>query len=100
MVVAISYLLAVVITVLLAIVLYPIAGIFWILGFFGRLSEGMFAFTQRAISSLWKDIKKANKSAQNEIIGVQLETANESWKCSCGANNQGRYCSACGSPKI
>ena len=67
MIIAISYILAVLLTIALAIVLYPIAGLFWILGFFGKISEALFAFTSRVINSLWKDIRNMNKPATNEV---------------------------------
>ena len=69
MVVALSYIFAVIITAALAIVLYPIAAIFWIMGIFGRLAEGMFAFTQSAIQSLWKDLGNVKRTAPvvNEV---------------------------------
>ena len=57
MVVALSYILAVIITILLAIILYPIAALFWIMGLFGKLSEHVFVFTKKTISALWKDIR-------------------------------------------
>ena len=66
MIIAISYIIAVLITIALAIVLYPIAGLFWILGFFGKVSEALFAFTTRVIHSLWRDIRNMNKPATNE----------------------------------
>ena len=61
MIIALSYIFAVLITVALAIVLYPIAGLFWILGFFGKISEALFAFTTRVIHSLWRDIQNMHK---------------------------------------
>lgn len=98
MIVAISYLLAVIITLLLAIILYPIAGFFWILGFFGRISEGLFKFTSNMISSLWRDIRKmSNQEAMNSVVSNNKV---ESWQCSCGhINNDGRFCEKCGQRK-
>lgn len=66
MVIALSYVLAVLLTIALAVVLYPIAGLFWILGFFGKISEALFAFTSKVINSLWIDIRNMNKPAANE----------------------------------
>ena len=66
MIIALSYILAVLLTIALAVVLYPIAGLFWILGFFGKISEALFAFTSKVINSLWRDIRNMNKPAANE----------------------------------
>ena len=66
MVIALSYVLAVLLTIALAVVLYPIAGLFWILGFFGKISEALFAFTSKVINSLWRDIRNMNKPVANE----------------------------------
>ena len=74
MVIALSYILAVLLTIALAIVLYPIAGLFWILGFFGKISEALFAFTSRLIKSLWRDIRNVNKSAMNNVENVEDES--------------------------
>ena len=88
MVVALSYIFAVIITVALAIILYPIAAFFWILGIFGRLAEVMFAFTQKTISSLWSDLGNVKKSMPNETINHQIVESNTtSWVCACGTEN-------------
>ena len=69
MIIAICYIIAILITIALAIVLYPIAGIFWVLGFLGKISEDLFAFTNRVINSLWRDIRNMNKPKTNEVNG-------------------------------
>lgn len=51
-----SRLIAVVLTVILAIILYPICGIFWILGLLGKIGTHMFEFTNGAIHKLWEDL--------------------------------------------
>ena len=97
MIVAISYLLAVIITLFLAIFLYPIAGFFWVLGFFGRISEGLFKFTSNMISSLWRDIRKmGNQEAMSTVVG---DGKAETWQCSCGSVNDGKFCTKCGHRK-
>ncbi len=93
MVVIFSYVFAVVITVALAIILYPIAALFWILGLFGNISNAMFKFTKKAISGLWKDIGDMSKTDVNNIVSVNT------WTCSCGCKNTGRFCSSCGKEK-
>lgn len=86
MVVALSYVIAVVLTLILAVGLYPITGIFWLLGLLGKISDNMFAFTNRVIKSLWKDIR-----------GIETPSA-EQWQCECGCINTGKFCSECGKP--
>lgn len=58
MVSVLSFVIAIILTAALAIILYPIAALFWIFGLFGKLSDGMFNFTKNVISYLWRDIKK------------------------------------------
>ena len=62
MVSAISYAVAMIITLGLAIFLYPIAGIFWVFGLLGRISDILFAFTTNLIKNLWKDIENNNNN--------------------------------------
>ena len=35
----------------------------------------------------------------NQQTPQQAQTATESWKCTCGAVETGKFCSQCGSPK-
>ncbi len=88
MVILLSYLFAVVLTVALAIILYPIAAVFWILGLFGKISDKMFKFTKKAIAGLWKDLRETKNP---EKVPVDSE-----WTCSCGTKNKGRFCTNCG----
>ena len=67
MVSALSYIIAVVITMCLAIVLYPISALFWILGLFGKIADLLFDFTTKLIRSLWQDIGKMNRDNNGEI---------------------------------
>lgn len=86
MVVALSYVIAVTLSLVLAVVLYPIAGLFWILGLFGKISDTMFKFTSNLIRSLWRDIRK-------------MEAPENQWVCMCGCKNTGNFCSQCGKGK-
>ena len=87
MVVALSYVIAVILSLFLAIALYPIAGLFWILGLFGKISDTMFNFTSKVIRSLWRDIRKMEDPPENQ------------WTCICGGKNTGNFCSQCGKIK-
>lgn len=95
MVLVLSYLLAVILTVALAIVLYPIAAVFWILGLFGKISDKMFKFTKKAISRLWKDLKESKNPEKEE----EKQTDTIEWVCDCGSKNNGNFCATCGKPK-
>lgn len=88
MIVALSYVIAVVLTLALAIFLYPISGFFWVLGLLGKVSDNLFGFTNRVIKSLWKDLRNDNKHNEAQ------------WVCSCGCTNTGKFCSECGKPNI
>lgn len=62
----ISRIIAILITLVLACILYPIAALFWILGiigeFVGNISKKMFGFTNHVIKHLWSDISdKSNE---------------------------------------
>ncbi len=76
---AISYIIAVIITCLLAVILYPVAALFWLFGLigrllvrvfelFGKISENMFKFTTKAIRSLWNDLKGVGKNSTSVEI--------------------------------
>lgn len=72
MVVAISYVIAVILTGLLACVLYPISGLFWLIGLLGKIGENLFSFTNKMIKNLWADI------SSKRIIDVSGSTSNNS----------------------
>lgn len=97
MVVALSYVLAVLITVALAIVLYPIAGLFWVFGLLGKLSDGLFKFTKKTIAALWRDLKNTEQEANTNKTPM-IDTMN-TWTCACGAVSTGKFCTECGCSK-
>lgn len=56
MVKILSYIIAVILTVALSIVMYPLAAIFWLVGLLGRFSEDLFDFTTDKIEDLWFEL--------------------------------------------
>ena len=97
MVRALSYIIAVIITVALAIILYPIAALFWVFGLLGKLSDGLFTFTKWAISALWRDLSASDQPYTN--TNNPKIASGDSWPCACGSVNTGKFCSNCGTLK-
>ncbi len=52
-----SKLLAVIFTVIIAIVLYPICAFFYIFKLLGQISSVMFGFTNGLITKLWAEVR-------------------------------------------
>ncbi len=71
MVIVLSYIIAVIITIILAIMLYPISAIFFIIGkigyVLGRLANFIFSHTNSGIKKLWSDIKHTKIVRDDEI---------------------------------
>ncbi len=67
MISVLSFIIAVLLTIVVALILYPIAAIFWIFGLIGKLSEHTFKLTTKIISYLWKDLRKASKRLEAPI---------------------------------
>ncbi|MDD6033193.1 MAG: hypothetical protein PUC47_06875 [Oscillospiraceae bacterium] len=105
MIAALSYIIAVLITVALAVILYPVAGLFWILGLFGKLASAIFSLTRRIIRAMWNDIRKMEPRAAVPMPEAQpvnlptLEPAIETWECPCGRINTGNFCGECGTQR-
>lgn len=97
MVVALSYVLAVIMTAAIAIFLYPIAAAFWVFGLLGKLSDGLFEFTRRTIAALWKDLR--NTEQVKVAVANQAISGEDVWTCACGCANTGKFCSNCGAGK-
>lgn len=61
MVMFLSYVIAVIITIILAILLYPISAVFFVIGkigsILGLLADFIFSHTNSAIKNLWEDIR-------------------------------------------
>lgn len=129
MIKALSYMFAVILTFAIAIILYPIAGIFWVLGLFGKIADFLFNFTKKVLSSIWREMREMGNpnpnpisnpnpnvnfnpnsnpnfkqnSVPNNNININknnVSTTNvNTWKCSCGALNTGYFCRECGKKK-
>lgn len=61
MVIILSYIIAIIITLVLAIILYPISTVFFLVGSVGKviykLGDFIFKRTNKGIKKLWSDIK-------------------------------------------
>ena len=64
----ISYVVAVTLTAIMAIVLYPVAGFCWCLGQIGKVSDAIFTWTNNTIKKLWNDIKNADNGLEGNHI--------------------------------
>lgn len=80
MIVGLSYVFAVIITAVLACVLYPIAAVFWFIGLLGKLGEMMFGATNHIIKKMWADItskKIVDVTKQNDTSAGENTEAPE-----------------------
>ena len=98
-----SYIIAVLITVALAVVLYPVAAFFWVLGLFGKLADGIFTLTKKMIKAMWADVRKMEpiqSSSSMEPVNIHdqpmLSQTVETWLCKCGCVNTSKFCAECG----
>lgn len=61
MIKAVSFVIACILTFLMVIILYPVAGFFWIIGKIGKVvdlvSNWIFEHANAAIKRLWSDLK-------------------------------------------
>lgn len=61
MVKALSFIIACVLTFLMVIILYPVAGFFWLIGKIGKIvdlvSDWIFEHANITIKNLWSDLK-------------------------------------------
>ena len=62
----ISYTLAIIITAILAVILYPIAAICWIFSQIGKASTFLLKWTNKTIQKLWDDIRNSNQYQSND----------------------------------
>lgn len=67
----ISYIVAVILTALFAIALYPLCGICWVFSVIGKASSFLFNWTNRTIKGLWADI---NSSKVPAVVLPMAET--------------------------
>lgn len=83
MIVGLSYVFAVIITAVLACVLYPIAAVFWFICLLGKLGEMMFGATNHIIKKMWADItskKIVDVTKQNDTSAGENTEAPEQAK--------------------
>ncbi len=66
MVVFLSRIIALVITILLACILYPISGVFWIMAVIGKIGGVLFEWTNKTIKSLWNDVISPDASGKSK----------------------------------
>lgn len=76
MVIGLSYVFAVIITGILACVLYPVAGVFWLVGLLGKVGQKLFEFSNHAIKSLWSDITNKRIVDVSKVQEVSSEVVN------------------------
>lgn len=77
MVMVLSVIIAVIISAALAIVLYPITIIFWIVGkvgeITGKIGTAMFKFTTKIMKGLWSDIFGSSKATVvQEVVPKEI----------------------------
>lgn len=80
MISALAYLIAIVMTIGLAVILYPIAGFFWILGLFGKIADGIFFLTRKMINAMWDDVKNmgvGNNTVKNDVVQQEYKKLSE-----------------------
>lgn len=74
---ALSYVIAVIITLLLVCLLYPVACLFWVLGALGRIvggiSDWIFVHANNTIRNLWAELRNSpndspNNSSNDDIL--------------------------------
>ncbi len=64
MVKLISYIVAVVLTVLIALILYPIAALFYLFSIIGKISDNLFKWANSTIKKLWKEVKESSREVE------------------------------------
>lgn len=104
MVKALAYFFAIIITIMLAVFLYPISAIFWVFGLFGKIADIMFAWTRNRIRSIWAELKDMDGSgaSQQQVITYNIPPQSsarneEEWLCNnCGNVSRGKFCTKCG----
>lgn len=78
MVMILSYIIAVVITIFLAVFLYPISAFFYVIGkigyVLGILADYIFEHTNSGIKKLWEDIRKTRVVRYDENTESEITT--------------------------
>lgn len=77
MVILLSYFISIVITVVLATILYPISAIFFIIGkvghVLGKLADYIFSHANSTIAKLWSDIKHTKVVRENDTMDAKAD---------------------------
>lgn len=77
MIVVLSYFIAIIITLVIGVLMYPIASVFWIVGVVGKMISGIADFifrnTNSGIKKLWADIRhtKVVREVNNDVPFVE-----------------------------
>jgi hypothetical protein len=62
----IAYIIAIVITCVMAVALCPIAAVFWVVGLFGHVGNYMFSFISKVLKHIWSElVDSENNSTEN-----------------------------------
>lgn len=69
----ISYIVAVILTALIAVALYPLCALCWIFSIIGKVSSHLFNWTNKTIKGLWADI---NSAKAPQVVLPANETGN------------------------
>ena len=68
MIFVLSFAIACILTVMLVCILYPIAGLFWVVGRLGKIigiiSDWIFNHANMMIKHLWADLRSSSKETQ------------------------------------
>ena len=96
MVKLISYIVAIVLTALIALVLYPLAALFYLFSIIGKISDNLFKWANNTIKKLWNDVKESGKAVEVTAFDKGIYVCPQ-----CGKENlkTQAFCNNCGTKK-